>query len=92
MMPYCIKKRSEHNDVIQDFLILLGPVVENPINANSRLKINEGVYFSTPKCCLTLIFCKTLHEKKLILKNKISKRNFHQKVEKMKVYTNLGLS
>ena len=61
MMPYCIKKRNEHNDVIQDFLILLGPVAQNPINANPRLKINQGVYFSTPKCFSTLIFGKTLH-------------------------------
>ena len=33
-----------------------GPVVQKPINANPRLKINQEVYFSTPKCCLTLIF------------------------------------
>ena len=38
-----------------------GPVVRKPINANPRLKINQGVYFSTPKCCTTLIFCKILH-------------------------------
>ena len=24
----------------------LGPVVQNPVNANPRLKINQGVYFS----------------------------------------------
>ena len=39
----------------------LGPVVQKPINANTRLKINRGVNFSTPKCCSTLIFGKTLH-------------------------------
>ena len=39
----------------------LGPVVQKPINANPRLKINRGVNFSTPKCCSTLIFGKTLH-------------------------------
>ena len=39
----------------------LGPVVEKPINANPRLKINQGGYFSTPKCCFTLIFDKPLH-------------------------------
>ena len=38
----------------------LGPVVQKPINANPRLKIFQGVYFSTPKCCSTLIFGKTL--------------------------------
>ena len=38
----------------------LGPVVQKPINANPRLKIEQGVYFSTPKCCSTLIFWKTL--------------------------------
>ena len=25
------------------------------------VKINQGVYFSTPKCCSTLMFGKTLH-------------------------------
>ena len=39
----------------------LGPVVEKPTNANPRLRINQGVYFSTPKCFSTLIFGKTLH-------------------------------
>ena len=29
----------------------LGPVPQKPINANLRLKINQAVYFSTPKCC-----------------------------------------
>ena len=38
----------------------LGPVVRKPIKANPRLKINQGVYFSTPKCCSTLIFSTTL--------------------------------
>ena len=38
-----------------------GPVVQKPINANPRIKINQGVYFSTTKCCSTLIFGKTLH-------------------------------
>ena len=38
-----------------------GPVVQKPINANPRLKINQEVYFSTPKCCSTLIFSRTLH-------------------------------
>ena len=36
--------------------LLLGLVVQRPINANLRLKLNQGVYFSTPKCCSTLIF------------------------------------
>ena len=30
--------------------LLLGPVVQNPINDNPRLKVNQGVYFSTPRC------------------------------------------
>ena len=59
----------------------LGPVVQKPINANPSLKINQGVYFSTPKCCLTQIFGTTLHQKKSsILKNK----NKQKKVENMK--------
>ena len=37
-------------------LKLQGPVVQKPINANPRLKINHEAYFSTPKCCSTLIF------------------------------------
>ena len=40
---------------------VLGPVVQKPVNTNPRLKINQGAYFSTPKCCSTLIFGKTLH-------------------------------
>ena len=47
-----------------------GPVPQKPINANLRLKINQAVYFSTPKCCSTQIFGRTLHEKTSILKNK----------------------
>ena len=39
--------------------INLGPVFQKPINANPRLKINQGVYFSTPKCCSKLIFSRT---------------------------------
>ena len=39
----------------------VGLVVQKLINANPRLKVNQGVYFSTPSCCLTLIFGKTLH-------------------------------
>ena len=39
----------------------LGPVVQKPINANPTLKINQGVHFSSPKCCSTLIFGKTVH-------------------------------
>ena len=41
----------------------------NSINDNPRLKVNQGVYFSTPRCCSTLIFGKTLHQKKSILKS-----------------------
>ena len=36
-----------------------GPVVQKPFNANPRLKINRGVYFSTSKTLL--IFGKILH-------------------------------
>ena len=39
----------------------LGPVVQKPINANPRLKINQGVYFSATKCRSKLIFGKTIH-------------------------------
>ena len=42
-----------HNSIVNTFL---GPVVQKPINANPRLKINQEVYFSIPKCCSTLIF------------------------------------
>ena len=45
-----------------------GPVVQNPINDNPRLKVNQGVYFSSPRCCSRLIFGRTLHQKKSILK------------------------
>ena len=48
----------------------LGPAIQMPINANPRSKIHQGVYFSTPKCCSTLIFGKTLHWNKSILKRK----------------------
>ena len=44
----------------------LGLVAQKPINANPRLKVNQAVYFSTPRCCSMLIFGKTLHEKKSI--------------------------
>ena len=37
------------------------PVVQKPINANPRLKVNQGVYFYALRCCSTLIFGKTLH-------------------------------
>ena len=42
-------------------LQLLGPVVQKKIDAIPRLKVNEGVYFSTPRCCWMLIFGQTLH-------------------------------
>ena len=38
-----------------------GPVVRKPINPNPRLKNNQGVYFSTPKCCTTLILTLISH-------------------------------
>ena len=63
----------------QNEAIGLGPVVQKPINANPRLKINQGVYFSTPKCCSTLIFGKNLHWKKSILKNKKRQTKFSPK-------------
>ena len=37
------------------------PVVQKAINANPRLKINQGVYFSIPKRCSMLIFRQILH-------------------------------
>ena len=48
----------------------LGPVVQKAINTNPRLKVNQGVYFFTPRCCSALIFSKTLDKEKSILKNK----------------------
>ena len=41
--------------------VVLGPVVQKRINANPRLKVNQGVYFSPPKCCSALVLGKTLH-------------------------------
>ena len=71
-----------------------GPVPQKPINANLRLKINQTVYFSTPKCCSTQIFGKTLHEKTSILKNKNKQKKLSPKSWKRetKVYANPGLS
>ena len=56
-----------------------GPVPQKPINANLRLKINQAVYFSTPKCCSTQIFSRTLHEKMSILKNKNKQKELSPK-------------
>ena len=53
--PFQQNENNEFHMQIAD----LGPVVQKPINANPRLKINQGVYFSIPKCCSTLIFGKT---------------------------------
>ena len=39
----------------------LGPGAKKPINANPRLKVNQGVYFFTPRCCSTLLFGKSLY-------------------------------
>ena len=57
----------------------LGPVPQKPINANLRLKINQAVYFSIPKCCSTQIFGRTLHEKTSILKNKNKQKKLSPK-------------
>ena len=38
-----------------------GLVIQKSIKANPRLKINQGVYFSTTMCCSKLIFGKSLH-------------------------------
>ena len=71
-----------------------GPVVQKPINANPRLKVNQWYYFSTPKCYSTLIFGKTLHKKKSILKNKNKQKKLSPKSWKyeVNVYPNPGLS
>ena len=61
-----------------------GPVPQKPINANLRLKINQAVYFSTPKCCSTQIFGRTLHEKTSILKNKNKQKKLSPKSENVK--------
>ena len=59
---------------------------KNPIKANSTLKICQGVHFSTPKCCSTLIFGKPQFTMHLNLKkqNKNKDKKLHQKVENMK--------
>ena len=69
-------------------------VVQTQINANPSLKINQGVYFFTPKCCSTLMFSKTLHKKKPILKNKNKQKKLSPKCWKneTKVYANPQLS
>ena len=81
-----INHMQERNDY--DYIVIhsgtndvgnLGPVVQKPINANPRLKINRGVYFSSPKCCSTLIFGKSLHEKKSILKNRSKRKKLRPK-------------
>ena len=58
----------------------LRPVVQKPINTNPGLKVKQGVYFFTPMCCSVLIFTKKVNFEK----NKVSQRNFRQKVENMK--------
>ena len=76
------------------YFVIQGPVVQNPINDNPRLKVNQGVYFSTPRCFSTLIFGKTLHQKKSILKSKYKQKKLSPKSWKYerKVDTNPGLS
>ena len=65
------RKRSFYMYLSNDKIFKLqGPVVQKPIYTNPRLKVNQGVYFSSPRCCSTLTFGKTLHLKKSILKNK----------------------
>ena len=60
-------------------MVLQGPVVQNPINDNPRLKVNQAVYFSNARCCSTLIFGKTLHQKKSILKSKNKQKKLSPK-------------
>ena len=71
-----------------------GPVVQNPINDNPRLKVNQGIYFSTPRCCSTLTFGKNLHQKKSILKSKNKQKKLSPKSWKYErnFDTNPGLS
>ena len=70
---------SRLKKVVTERTIALGPVPQKPINANLRLKINQAVYFSTPKCCSTQIFGRTLHEKTSILKNKNKQKKLSPK-------------
>ena len=58
---YCYDAYISAGQALKRSRLLQGPVVQKPINANPRLKINQGVYYSTTKCCSTLIFGKTLH-------------------------------
>ena len=53
----CFNSETEWTSDIAD----QGPVAQKPINANPRLKVNQRVYFSTPRCCSTLMFGKTIH-------------------------------
>ena len=70
-----------------------GLVVQKPVNINPRLKVNQGVYFFNRRCCSTMIFSKTLHKKKSILKNKNKQKKPSTKSGKYetKVYGNPGL-
>ena len=75
---------SAHSNSRSGLCLIQGTVVQNPINANPRLHVNQGVYFSTPRCCSTLMFGKTLPLKTSMLK-KINKQNkLYQKVENVK--------
>ena len=56
-----IERHKEKRQTKKRCASTLGPVVQKPINANPRLKVNQGVYFCTLRCCSTLIFGKTLH-------------------------------
>ena len=50
-----------------------GAIAQKLINANLRLNLNQGDYFSTPRSCSTSIFGKILTQKKSILKKKKKK-------------------
>ena len=92
-MPLIIRQITQLM-VFSSHVKQLGPVPQKPINANLRLKINQAVYFSSPKCCSTQIFGRTLHEKTSILKNKNKQKKLSPKSWKRetKVYANPGLS
>ena len=50
------------DDYCVSYCILQGPVAQKPISAIAtfNLKVNQAVYFPTPRCCLTFIIGKAL--------------------------------
>ena len=75
---------SAHFNSRYGLCLIQGTVVQNPINGNPRLHVNQGVYFSTTRCCSTLMFGKTLPLKKSMLKKINKQKKTLPKVENVK--------